>query len=219
MLFVSLADRRNHPNIEAMTQASDQYTAIAKALHWIIALMIIVQIPAGIWMHAMAFSDTKFLMYQMHKSFGLVVLTLSLFRLYWRLTHRPPALPSGMKGWERLGAQFSHIAFYVVIIGIPLTGWLMVSASTTGIDTKLFFVIPIPHWPVPVSEASEEFFTAAHEWIAKATIGLIFLHVGAALKHHFKDRDDVLTRMLPAHLQQKLAQGSSASAPHSENEQ
>lgn len=202
--------------LDPMTNAQDNYTAVAKALHWLIALMIIVQIPAGIVMHNMAFSDTKFLMYQMHKSFGLVVLALSLFRLYWRLTHKPPALPSTMNNFERLGAQFSHLAFYFLIIGIPLTGWLMVSASTTGIDTKLFFVIPIPHWPVPVSEANEDFLALSHEVLAKGTIGLLALHIAAALKHHFKDQDDVLTRMLPQGLQTKF--GSPNASPDNPTE-
>ncbi|NNU17671.1 cytochrome b [Parvularcula sp. ZS-1/3] len=180
-----------------MTNTADSYTRVAKALHWLIALMIIVQIPAGIIMHNLAFSETKFLMYQLHKSFGLIVLGLSLFRLYWRLTHPVPPLPDGMKGWERAAARFTHVAFYVVIIGIPLTGWLMVSASTTGIDTKLFFVIHVPHWPLPVSEALEGFLAETHEYMAKATIALIAVHIGAALKHHFVARDATLTRMLP----------------------
>lgn len=188
-----------------MTHEQSQYTAVAKALHWIIALMIIVQIPAGVLMHNLPLSDTKFLMYQMHKSFGLVVLALSLFRVYWRVTHTPPALPSGMKGWERAGARFSHAAFYFLIIGIPLSGWLMVSASTTGIDTKLFFVLPVPHWPIGVSEANEDLLAEVHELLAKGAIALILLHFGAALKHHLKDRDDVLTRMLPKSLQQRFA--------------
>lgn len=186
-----------------MTQ-TDQYTSVAKTLHWIIALMIIVQIPAGIVMHNLAFSDTKFLMYQMHKSFGLVVLMLSLFRLYWRLTHKVPPLPDGMKGWEKAAARFTHVAFYALIIGIPLTGWLMVSASTTGIPTKLFFVLPVPHFPVPVSEALEATFAGLHELLAKATIGLIVLHIGAAMKHHFVERDRTLLRMVPNGLARRL---------------
>ena len=202
-----------------MKQAENTYSAVAKTLHWIIALMIMVMIPAGIFMHQMAFSETKFLLYQFHKSFGLIVLALSLFRLFWRLTHKVPPLPAGMKAWERMGAHFSHVAFYVLIIGIPLTGWLMVSASTTGIDTKLFFIIPVPHWPVPVSEASEDFLANAHEWLAKGTIGLIALHIGAALKHHFKDRDDVLVRMLPGGFQQRLAGSEDEPATPSETEE
>lgn len=188
-----------------MMPSHDRYTTVAKALHWTIALIIIVQIPAGIVMHNLAFSETKFAMYQLHKSFGLIVLALALVRLYWRLTHPVPPLPEGMPGWQRGLARLTHVGFYVLIIGIPLTGWLMVSASTTGIDTKIFYLIPVPHWPVPVSEGSEEFFEETHEILAKATIALIALHVAAALKHHLADRDTTLVRMLPEPLARKLA--------------
>jgi len=179
-----------------MTQTQN-YSTVAKTLHWVIALMKIVQIPAGIVMHNLPYSEFKFTLYQLHKSSGFVVLILSLIRLGWRLQHPAPALPAGMKGWERVAARVTHVLFYVVIIGIPLTGWLMVSASTTGIPTKLFFVIPVPHLPVPQSEGLEEFFEESHEYMAKATIGLIVLHVGAALKHQFIARDDTLARMVP----------------------
>ncbi|MEM1379490.1 MAG: cytochrome b [Pseudomonadota bacterium] len=179
-----------------MTEAS-HYSSVAKALHWLIALMIIVQIPAAMFMVSMAFSETKFMLYQLHKSFGFIVLALSLFRLGWRLTHRPPPAPAGTPAWQHAAAGFTHVAFYVVIIGIPLTGWLMVSASTLGIDTKIFYVIPVPHWPVPVSSASENFWETTHALMAKATIALIVLHVAAALKHHIKDKDVTLVRMCP----------------------
>lgn len=178
-----------------MTQA-ERYTQVAKALHWLIALLIISEIAGGLIMTSLPFSDTKFTIYQFHKSFGLTILTLSLFRLYWRLTHRPPA-PVRMPPWQERLAKVTHVAFYALMIGIPLAGWLMVSASTTGIPTKLFFVIPVPHLPVPVSEGSEHFFEEVHEILAKAAIGLIVLHIAAALKHQFKDRDRTLVRMLP----------------------
>ena len=132
-----------------MSTETEEYTRVAKALHWAIALIIVVQIPAGFIMHNMAFSDTKFTMYQLHKSFGLIVLMLSLVRLGWRLTHKPPAIPKDTKRWERIAARATHVGFYALIIGIPLTGWLMVSASTTGIPTKIFWLIPVPHLPVP----------------------------------------------------------------------
>ncbi|MEE4212173.1 MAG: cytochrome b [Parvularcula sp.] len=176
------------------------YTSVAKALHWLIAIMIIVQIPAGIIMHKMDPSQTKFLFYQLHKSFGLVILALALFRLYWRLTHKAPPLPDSMATWEKVAARITHVLFYVAIIGIPLVGWLMVSASTTGIPTKLFFVIPVPHLPVPQSKELADAFAETHEYMAFATIGLFVLHVAAALKHHYKDHDGVLQRMLPSAL-------------------
>lgn len=195
-----------------MTVMTDQsrYTSVAKFLHWVIALIIVIQIPGGFFMHNLEASEFKFTLYQLHKSSGLIVLALALFRLYWRLTHKIPPLPAGMPDWQKILARFTHVAFYVLIIGIPLTGWAMVSASTLGIGTKIFFLIPVPHLPVPQGEAQVEFWIEVHELLAKATIGLLVLHVGAALKHHFQDRDDVLTRMLPEGMQRKMAPAAAA---------
>ncbi|MCQ8185379.1 cytochrome b [Parvularcula maris] len=197
-----------------MSTETQRYSSVAKALHWLIAVMIIVQIPTGFIMHNLAFSETKYTMYQLHKSFGLIVLTLSLLRLGWRLTHKAPALPDHMKPWERVLARITHVGFYALIIGIPLTGWLMVSASPLGIDTKIFYVIPVPHWPVPVGEAAESFWIETHEVLAKITIGLLVLHVGGALKHHFVDKDSVLLRMVPSALHSKLRRDSSPKEAH-----
>ncbi len=188
-----------------MITETERYTAVAKALHWIVALMIIVQIPAGFFMHNLEPSSLKYTLYQLHKSSGLIILALSLFRLGWRLTHRPPALSPKLKAWERVLARITHVGFYALIILIPLTGWLLVSASTTGIPTKIFWLIPVPHLPVPQGEAEAEFWVEIHELFAKGMIGLLALHVAGALKHHFKDKDQTLRRMLP-----KFAGGLSA---------
>jgi cytochrome b561 len=185
--------------MNAMT-TPDRYTSVAKFLHWTIALIIIVQIPAGFFMHKMELSETKFTLYQIHKSFGLVILALALFRLGWRLTHKAPPLPDQMARWQKVAARATHVAFYVAIIAIPLAGWLMVSASTIGVPTKLFFVIPVPHLPVPQSEGLADAFAEVHEYLAFTTAALIVIHIGAALKHHYKDHDDILLRMLPGFL-------------------
>lgn len=183
--------------------ASARYTKTAITLHWMIALMIIGLIGAGILMTRLEpYSSLQITMYQLHKSFGILVLLLSLLRLIWRLRHKPPALPEHMKPWERLAAKSTHVAFYGVMIGMPLLGWAMVSASPTNIPTKLFFTIPWPHLPLlPGLENKKDYaelFQFLHKNIGKATILLIALHVGAALKHHFKDKDDVLRQMIPA---------------------
>jgi cytochrome b561 len=140
----------------------------------------------------------RFEIYQWHKSFGIVVLLLSVFRLIWRLTHKAPALPDGMKPWETAAAKFTHIGFYALMIGVPLLGWAMVSASTLPIENQLFYLIPLPDLPgVSASKAAEARLKTLHEIGAKLILVLFVLHVGAALKHHFVARDDVLQRMLP----------------------
>ena len=180
-----------------MSQA-DRYTTVAVTLHWVIALLIIGQIAGGLFMQNLPVNSLKFELYQWHKSFGILILLLSFARLGWRMTHPAPPLPPEMKAWEKSVAKLTHILFYVLMIGTPLLGWAMVSASPFNLDTVLFKLIPWPHIPgIPQSEGLEGVFKNTHEILAKGIIALLLLHVGAALKHHFVERDTVLTRMVP----------------------
>jgi cytochrome b561 len=143
----------------------------------------------------------KFQIYQLHKSFGVTILLLTLVRIGWRLTHRPPPLPAAMAGWEKVAARGTHGAFYVLLIVVPLLGWAYVSAAPLNVPTFLFGVVPWPHMPFfeGIAERKDiaELFEESHEFAAKTVLALLVLHVAAALKHHFIDRDDVLARMLP----------------------
>jgi len=178
--------------------ARQRYTRVAIALHWMIALLIIGQIIGGKVMLAMNNSPTKFEIFQLHKSFGTIILLLSIARLLWRLGHKAPALPAAMKPWERLAAKLTHIGFYAFMIGAPLSGWIMTSVSTPKISTKIFKTIPWPDFPFMArSEAAETLLKDTHNILAILMSLLILLHVGAALKHHFINRDNVLYRMLP----------------------
>lgn len=141
----------------------------------------------------------RFKIYQWHKSFGIVVLVLSAFRLLWRLTHKAPALPEGMKGWEIAFAKITHVGFYVLMIGVPLLGWAMISASRLPIENELFYLIPLPDLPgITASEATEDRLKLLHEIGAKLILLLFVLHVAGALKHHFIEKDGTLARMIPA---------------------
>lgn len=178
--------------------APNTYTKTAIMLHWLIAVMIIGQLVGGKIMMWMDPKPLKFEIFQLHKSFGFIILGLSIARLLWRLSHKAPALPAGMKPIERIGAHASHIGFYVLMIGIPLSGWIMVSASTTRITTKIFKRVKVPDFPgVTRSEYMETLTENIHDKLAMIMIFLIGLHVAAALKHHFINKDDVLTRMVP----------------------
>lgn len=174
-----------------------RYSAVAIGLHWLIALAIVALVVIGIIMTGLPDTELarKFLLYQWHKSVGVTVLLLSLVRLGWRLAQRPPPLPGNLKPWERAAARLTHAGFYVLIIVIPLLGWAMVSASPYNIPTVLYGEIPWPHLPVPKSAFGA--FKAGHVWLAFGAVGLLALHVAAALKHHYILRDDVLARMLP----------------------
>lgn len=190
------ASPNNTLNDDILEQS--RYSRMAIWLHWLIALLIIGQLIGGKIMTWMGPTSLKFEIYQYHKSIGIMILLLSLLRLGWRLAHKPPALPEGMKAWERRAASLSHKGFYALMIGIPLSGWAMVSASTFGIKTKLFKTLPWPHIPgVPQSKDLETGLKTLHEYLGVLIFLLLAMHIGAALKHHFKDKDDVLTRMIP----------------------
>lgn len=177
---------------------SHRYTTVAIALHWLIALLIIGQLIGGLVMVRLPFTTLKFEIYQWHKSFGVTILMLSFLRLAWRLGHKPPPLPEKMDSLQKTMAGLSHALLYIFMIAMPLIGWAMVSVSPKNIPTVLFKTLPWPHIPgVPQSEQWEQFFSSAHEYLAYGFIALLVLHVAAALKHHYVDRDDVLVRMAP----------------------
>lgn len=181
---------------------------MAVALHWAIAILILGQIAGGFYMHNLPNSSPiKFDLYQLHKSFGLSILLLSLARLGWRIGHRPPALPQGMAGWEKFAARAVHWGFYGLMIGTPLIGLAMVSVSPTDIPTKYFGFIPVPHLPLAAGESAEDFFKEVHEIFAYAILTLLALHVGAALKHRVLDKDNVLQSMTPSRLGQWAGAG------------
>ncbi|MEJ0060582.1 MAG: cytochrome b/b6 domain-containing protein [Terricaulis sp.] len=197
-----------------MTASTQRYTAVAIVLHWAIALAIFGQIALAWWMtDAIGEAEHQAqatAAYQLHKSIGLTVLLLSIVRLIWRLTHKPPGYPAHMPAWEKLIARLSHWAFYVLMIGLPLTGWLYVSTGWSShtdrpldVPTLYFGLFQVPHLfdLNHLADSTRAFLSKTigltHWGLAWSAIGLAALHVGAALKHHFVDRDDVLTHMVP----------------------
>ncbi len=181
---------------------SPRYTSVAVALHWAIAILIVGQVAVGLYMHKLPnISPIKFDLYQLHKSSGLTILALTFVRLGWRFSHRPPALPGDMPSWQKLVARATHWAFYALIFLTPLAGWAMVSASPTDIPTKWFGLAGVPHLPffdgVANRKGVEDILKEVHEYLAFAILGLLALHVGAALKHQFFNRDGVLQSMMP----------------------
>ena len=182
-----------------------RYTSVAIGLHWLIAALAIGQIAGGLYIEGLPESADaeRFQLIQLHKSFGITILLLTLARLGWRLTHPVPALPSAMPQWQKTFARVLHWGFYALLIGLPLGGWAMVSASPLAdtVKTYLFGVIPWPHLPffegVEDRRALSGTFGDLHEFGDKVMIGMIVLHVGAAMKHWLMDGDGVLESMLP----------------------
>ncbi|GAM98767.1 cytochrome B561 [alpha proteobacterium U9-1i] len=197
-----------------MSAGSQRYTAVAIVLHWAIAIAILGMIPLGWWMgdalENPATQAQAVAAFQLHKSVGLTILLLSLVRLGWRLMHRPPALPAHMPAWETFAAKATHWAFYFIIIVMPLTGWLYVSTAwnvhderALNVSTLYFGLFQIPHL-FGLSHLADGarsdvagVLETIHSKLAWGAIVLLVLHVGAALKHHFVDKDEVLTHMIP----------------------
>ena len=179
------------------------YTVVAILLHWISALGVLALIGMGLVMtHAGLAPMRQFQLYQWHKSVGITVLALTALRLAWRLTHRPPPHPAGMPAPERAAASAAHGLLYLLLVGLPLTGWAVVSLSPFNIPTVLYGLLPWPHLPLAALVANQATAEGAlklvHAYGAWLLTALLVLHVAAALRHHLILRDDVLRRMLPA---------------------
>lgn len=184
-----------------MAAAHHRYATVAIALHWLIAAAIVFQIILG-WRMEGPSSPLTYAIFQLHKSVGITILLLSLIRLGWRLTHTAPTLPDAMPGWERFAAKATHWGFYVIMIGLPLTGWAIVSTSRVQIPTLLYGLVPWPHLPLhdlaaPARKAWHDAAENGHGLLVLLTLAMLALHVGAALKHHFINRDEVLGHMVP----------------------
>jgi cytochrome b561 len=173
-------------------------------LHWLIAALIITNIGLAWYFNSLT-GLPKIPPVQLHKSFGITILLLSLARLAWRIVSPPPPLPQSLQPWERLAAGTVYVLFYVVMIGMPLSGWALSSASVIirFEPIKLFGVIPWPaiaplsHLPAAQMKQAHGAFVTVHHLLAKLAYGLIVLHVAAALRHLVLLRDGVMGRMLP----------------------
>lgn len=174
--------------------SAPRYTGTAIALHWLIAAGILGTFALGLYMHDLPFSPAKLKLVAWHKWAGVTLFALACLRLAWRLGHRPPDLPDAMPPAQRRMAGVAHGALYVLMLAIPLSGWLMSSAK--GVPTVWFGVLPLPDL-VARDAAQAETLQALHQALNYTLLALVAAHAGAALKHHFVDRDDVLQRMLP----------------------
>lgn len=182
-----------------------RYGNVAVLLHWTIAILVLGNFAIGLGFpdHRPGEPFPPKPLLPLHISMGLSVLILSVVRILWRLAHRPPPHPPTMKGWEILLANAAHTAFYVLIVGMPLTGWLILSAHKNAKWQSLFGV---PWPPLPVAgdlpestiKAMHDVFADVHSWLTvQLLIVMLMLHVGAVIKHHVFDKDPTLRRMLP----------------------
>ncbi len=178
--------------LPAMTE---RYTNVAIALHWILALGILWQVGLGFYLDDVPRgSPERTAWVNLHKSIGITLAVLILARLAWRIAHRPPPLPGSMPAWEQVAARFSHALLYVCMVGVPLTGYVATNFSKFGI--KYFGLFTLPPWGIDDKQVYAVFNTA-HKVLALVFVGLILLHVAAALKHALFERDGILRRMWP----------------------
>lgn len=181
-----------------VNQATARYSPVAIALHWVLGVALVALFGFGLYMTDLPFSPQRLKLYNWHKWAGVTILFLSVLRLLWRLTHRPPALPAAvvqkMPGWQLLAHSATHMALYALFFAVPLIGWAYSSAA--GFPVVLFGQLPLPDFVSPDKDLAA-LIKPWHEISAFALAGLVVLHVAAALKHQFIDRDGLISRILP----------------------
>jgi len=175
-----------------------RYTGVAMLLHWVMALGLIGLVGFGLYMTSLPFSPVRLKFYNWHKWAGMTLLALLVLRALWRATHRPPELPqavaSAMPAWQHLAHHATHVGLYGLMLAVPLLGWAYSSAA--GFPIVWLGVLPLPDW-VPVSKELADAIKPFHALSAWALVGLVALHVGAALKHQLINKDGLLLRMWP----------------------
>jgi cytochrome b561 len=166
----------------------------AKLLHWMVAVLVLAQICLGWAAVSWRLSPTKLDLFVWHKSIGMLILLLMLVRLLWRSVNVAPSLPAGIAQVERLAAHISHLLLYMLLLLMPLTGWIISSAA--NIPFRMFWLIPLPAIVQPDKALADE-VARVHLALFILLALLLVVHIGAALRHHFVKRNDVLKRMLP----------------------
>lgn len=176
-----------------LRSTAEHYGSVAMFFHWLIAALLIVNIALGLYFADLPRSDPNlFTLAQIHKSIGLTVLVLSVLRVIWRLVNPVPPLPADMPPGLKFLARATQILLYVLIVAIPLTGWLMVSTSRLGLATPYFFLFDWPNLP---RIGDHEQWEDIHSFLAWSAIVLVPLHVAGAFYHQFVRRDRVLAQM------------------------
>jgi len=170
-----------------------KYSSGSKWLHWMVAIIVLSMLCGSFFLDSLP-ESMKGNAYMLHKSFGLTVLFLMLMRIFWISRVGRPPLPDSVATWEKWLSRLVQYCLYVLLLVMPLCGWIMsVSANRTPVYFGLF---SMPLAGIPVDEALSKFMNQAHVTIAWILVGLVSLHIVGALKHYFFDKDNVLQRML-----------------------
>lgn len=183
-----------HSRASGMNEDRHAYSVLAIALHWLVFALVVGNWLLGPYMADLPLSPQKLRYFSWHKWIGVTVFLLAVFRLAWRVSYRPPPLPVAMPRWQRHLARASHFALYLLILAIPVSGWLY--SSATGVPTVYLGWVQLPDL-VGRDKALAEFLKQVHIVLNTTLLAVVVIHVAAALKHHFVDHDEVLVRMLP----------------------
>ncbi len=184
--------------MNGLSNTRDHYGCIAILIHWAMAALLIALVALGVYMVRLpdsGFDTRKVELILYHKQLGLAAFLFVMLRLAWRVTNILPELVDAFPDWQKVLARFVHLAFYAVILALPVTGWLMSSAA--GIPVSAFGLFQLPDL-IARDEFLFDILVDVHHALGFALGGLIVVHAGAALRHHFALRDDTLKRMLPS---------------------
>ena len=179
-----------------------RYSPVGVAFHWIMAALVLFQLAWGFWSDIAMPGGDKILAYQVHSAVGLPILVLAILRGFWRILIPGPENDADRLGIQTRLAHVTHILFYVCFIGLPLSGWAMWSSIASPGPLYLAGFLPWPQLPLEGLGDNARFAIlqsaeVVHRYLVILLLVLIPAHVGAALKHHFWDRHDVLRGMLP----------------------
>lgn len=170
------------------------YDGVAKTFHWVVAACVIAVIPMGIAMLRVGPGSLQNQLFDLHRSFGALVLALMALRLLWRLFHSPPPLEIDLAPAQRLAASAVHLLLYVLLIAIPLVGWIGTNMFPAQISVFGLFTLP------ELAGANRELSKTVlgiHGWAGFFVGGLVVMHIAAALHHQFIRKDGLIDRMLP----------------------
>ncbi|MGE3919928.1 MAG: cytochrome b [Gammaproteobacteria bacterium] len=170
------------------------YSSFSKFLHWTIFLLVAIMLGAGFFLDDIPHGAFRTFVITLHKSIGITILFLMLIRLIWALMNTKPKLPPQTHLWEKISEHTVHTLLYIILIAMPLSGWIMSSAA--GKPPNFFWLVQLP-LPVPHSSELSDFGFAIHQYLAWTIIILVSIHILAALKHHFINKDNILKRMMP----------------------
>ena len=170
----------------------ETYGSVTKFLHWSVSALVILMLAFSFFLEDVPkhYQPTAF---TLHKSTGLLILFLMVFRLVWRFSNTDPSLPQKIPTWQRVGVHVTHYLFYIALFCMPLTGWIMSTAAGRAPFFLGIWELPFPG--IAQSEPLAHFFDALHLQLAWVLIGLLVLHIAAALKHHLIDKDNIFKRM------------------------